>query len=233
MKRLTPPLHPFPHKPCQNAPSTNTTPLDRPTREKALCSLRTYLTSTHKFTPLELLKIWKALFFCLSPPPFPTNPSRPLPTHFPSSPNKDLTTGDQILTWKKLLNRHVPHRKSCPPNPPLPNPFLPPTSPTPLPLHPLPARLLHHPHQPIPFPPSTSPRQIPIPYPPLHCYRLHIPIPTFLAPRIDRCLYRIDGKRHRPSLKRQRGRKKSAGRDEVSCFGCVGGGAESGGGGAG
>lgn len=105
------------------------------------------------------------------------------------------------LTCKNLLNRHVPHRKPAPPDPPLPDPFLSSPSPTPLPLHSLPASLLHHPHQPIFFPPSTSPRQIPIPHPPLHRHRLHIPIPTLLAHRISRCLHLINGKRHRPPLK--------------------------------
>ncbi|MCJ1400718.1 hypothetical protein MMC11_003926 [Xylographa trunciseda] len=38
---------------------------DRPTREKALDSLRTYLTSSRPFTDLELLKLWKGLFFCM------------------------------------------------------------------------------------------------------------------------------------------------------------------------
>ncbi|MCJ1476000.1 hypothetical protein MMC13_004664 [Lambiella insularis] len=38
---------------------------DRPTREKALDSLRTYLLSTRPFTDLELLKLWKGLFFCM------------------------------------------------------------------------------------------------------------------------------------------------------------------------
>ncbi|MCJ1382616.1 hypothetical protein MMC17_005729 [Xylographa soralifera] len=38
---------------------------DRPTREKALDSLRTYLTSSRSFTDLELLKLWKGLFFCM------------------------------------------------------------------------------------------------------------------------------------------------------------------------
>ncbi|MCJ1284699.1 hypothetical protein MMC26_004035 [Xylographa opegraphella] len=38
---------------------------DRPTREKALDSLRTYLTSSRTFTDLEILKLWKGLFFCM------------------------------------------------------------------------------------------------------------------------------------------------------------------------
>ncbi|MCJ1388655.1 hypothetical protein MMC18_001504 [Xylographa bjoerkii] len=38
---------------------------DRPIREKALDSLRTYLTSSRPFTDLELLKLWKGLFFCM------------------------------------------------------------------------------------------------------------------------------------------------------------------------
>ncbi|MCJ1439201.1 hypothetical protein MMC27_008592 [Xylographa pallens] len=38
---------------------------DRPTREKALDSLRSYLGSSRSFTDLELLKLWKGLFFCM------------------------------------------------------------------------------------------------------------------------------------------------------------------------
>ncbi|CAF9939378.1 MAG: hypothetical protein ALECFALPRED_008084 [Alectoria fallacina] len=38
---------------------------DRPTREKALSSLQTYLCSGRTFTTIELLKIWKGLFFCI------------------------------------------------------------------------------------------------------------------------------------------------------------------------
>ncbi|KAF6227816.1 hypothetical protein HO173_011918 [Letharia columbiana] len=38
---------------------------DRPTREKALSSLQTYLCSGRNFTTIELLKIWKGLFFCI------------------------------------------------------------------------------------------------------------------------------------------------------------------------
>ncbi|KAL2043413.1 hypothetical protein N7G274_003719 [Stereocaulon virgatum] len=58
---------------------------DRPTREKALESLRTYLTSGRTFTSTDLLKIWKGLFFCESststqntptPPPSPPPPQK-------------------------------------------------------------------------------------------------------------------------------------------------------------
>ncbi|KAI4197862.1 MAG: hypothetical protein LQ346_002876 [Caloplaca aetnensis] len=47
---------------------------DRPTREKALESLRTYLSSNRQFTDIELLKLWKGLFFCLwhTPTPIPS-----------------------------------------------------------------------------------------------------------------------------------------------------------------
>ncbi|CAF9909907.1 hypothetical protein IMSHALPRED_008503 [Imshaugia aleurites] len=38
---------------------------DRPTREKALSSVQTYLCSGRTFTTIELLKIWKGLFFCI------------------------------------------------------------------------------------------------------------------------------------------------------------------------
>lgn len=190
----------FRHNPYHNTSYTNNTSLDRQTREKALSSLRTYLTSTHKFTPLELLKIWKALFFCLSPP---NKPFTPLAYSFSVFAEQGPNHRRPNFNLKKKFNRHVPHRKPSPSNPPLPDPFLPPPSPTPLPLHSLPARFLHHLRQSIPFPPSTSPRQIPIPHPPLHRHRLHISIPILLAHRIGRCLYRINGKRHRPSLKGQ------------------------------
>ncbi|KAK0509375.1 hypothetical protein JMJ35_007769 [Cladonia borealis] len=55
---------------------------DRPTREKALDSLRTYLTSGRDFTRTDLLKIWKGLFFCIyhTPPPSPYAPQTHL-TH--------------------------------------------------------------------------------------------------------------------------------------------------------
>jgi len=47
---------------------------DRPTRDTALSSLQTYLsTPARTFTPLDLLKIWKSLFYCV----FHTD--RPLP----------------------------------------------------------------------------------------------------------------------------------------------------------
>ncbi len=38
--------------------------LDRPTREKALESLRIYLSSNRQLNDIELLKLWKGLFFC-------------------------------------------------------------------------------------------------------------------------------------------------------------------------
>ncbi|KAL2048989.1 hypothetical protein ABVK25_010741 [Lepraria finkii] len=46
---------------------------DRPTREKALESLRIYLTSGRTFTSTDLRKIWKGLFFCIH------HTDRPLP----------------------------------------------------------------------------------------------------------------------------------------------------------
>lgn len=67
------------HIAAQKYPTTNAIrQLDRPTRDKALSSLRTYLTSNRNFTPLELLKLWKGLFFCTSPTPSlgPPNPNR-------------------------------------------------------------------------------------------------------------------------------------------------------------
>jgi hypothetical protein len=51
---------------------------DRPTREKALEALRTYILSTRPFTELELLKLWKGLFFCTQTSPLLT-PSTLLP----------------------------------------------------------------------------------------------------------------------------------------------------------
>lgn len=38
---------------------------DRPTRDKALSSLRTYLSGRRELPPLELLKLWKGLFYCM------------------------------------------------------------------------------------------------------------------------------------------------------------------------
>lgn len=38
---------------------------DRPTRDKALESLRTYLSGRRDLPPLELLKLWKGLFYCM------------------------------------------------------------------------------------------------------------------------------------------------------------------------
>lgn len=39
--------------------------LDRPTRDAALQSLRTYLSGARPLAPLDLLKIWKGLFYCM------------------------------------------------------------------------------------------------------------------------------------------------------------------------
>ncbi|KAH0608897.1 uncharacterized protein H6S33_001125 [Morchella sextelata] len=38
---------------------------DRPTRDKAVASLRSYLSSQRNFTQIELLKLWKGLFYCM------------------------------------------------------------------------------------------------------------------------------------------------------------------------
>ncbi|KAK4959690.1 hypothetical protein LTR66_012973 [Elasticomyces elasticus] len=38
---------------------------DRPTRDRAVSSLRAYLRRSGAFTPLELLKLWKGLFYCM------------------------------------------------------------------------------------------------------------------------------------------------------------------------
>lgn len=38
---------------------------DRPTRDKALLSLRTYLSGRRDLPPIELLKLWKGLFYCM------------------------------------------------------------------------------------------------------------------------------------------------------------------------
>ncbi|KAH7403461.1 hypothetical protein BKA64DRAFT_598547 [Cadophora sp. MPI-SDFR-AT-0126] len=38
---------------------------DRPTRDAALSSLRTYLSGRRDLPPLELLKLWKGLFYCM------------------------------------------------------------------------------------------------------------------------------------------------------------------------
>jgi ribosomal RNA-processing protein 1 len=39
--------------------------IDRPTRDKAVLSLRTYLSGRRDLPPLELLKLWKGLFYCM------------------------------------------------------------------------------------------------------------------------------------------------------------------------
>ncbi|EWC43994.1 hypothetical protein DRE_01346 [Drechslerella stenobrocha 248] len=38
---------------------------DRPTRDKAVESLKTYLSSSRTFTPSDFLKLWKGLFYCM------------------------------------------------------------------------------------------------------------------------------------------------------------------------
>ncbi|KAG9242622.1 hypothetical protein BJ878DRAFT_160351 [Calycina marina] len=38
---------------------------DRPTRDAAVDSLRTYLSGRRELPPLELLKLWKGLFYCM------------------------------------------------------------------------------------------------------------------------------------------------------------------------
>jgi ribosomal RNA-processing protein 1 len=48
------------------SPSHSTNPpIDRPTRDKALSSLRTYLSGRRSLPPLELLKLHKGLFYCM------------------------------------------------------------------------------------------------------------------------------------------------------------------------
>ncbi|KAI5800729.1 hypothetical protein FPQ18DRAFT_286107 [Pyronema domesticum] len=37
---------------------------DRPTRDKAVAALRSYLTATRTFSKMDLLKLWKGLFYC-------------------------------------------------------------------------------------------------------------------------------------------------------------------------
>ena len=39
--------------------------LDRPTREKAFLSLQTYLAPSRTLNEIDLLKIWKGLFYCM------------------------------------------------------------------------------------------------------------------------------------------------------------------------
>ena len=57
--------------------------LDRPTREEALSSLQAYLCCGRTFTSLDLLKIWKGLFFCM--PPSLTLPLVPKSIFLPKS----------------------------------------------------------------------------------------------------------------------------------------------------
>lgn len=96
---------------------------DRPTRDKAVASLRTYLQGKQQFSELELLKLWKGLFFCKirtsSPyhqyqqriPPIltqvtPSQRARPIP------PNPSST---------KPLTRHHTNQASGSPTAPSPN----------------------------------------------------------------------------------------------------------------
>ncbi len=46
---------------------------DRPSRDKAVASLRTYLSANRRFEEIELLKLWKGLFFCTEIS-FPSDP---------------------------------------------------------------------------------------------------------------------------------------------------------------
>jgi len=48
-------------------PSCTDATADRPTRDKAVASLKTYLTASRTFTKTDLLKLWKGLFYCISP----------------------------------------------------------------------------------------------------------------------------------------------------------------------
>jgi ribosomal RNA-processing protein 1 len=45
--------------------STNTPFLDRQVRDKAVASLRTFLSRSTPFTNLDFLKLWKGLFYCM------------------------------------------------------------------------------------------------------------------------------------------------------------------------
>lgn len=49
---------------------------DRKTRDRALSSLRTYLSRPASFTPLDFLKLWKGLFFCMWMSDKPLNQQR-------------------------------------------------------------------------------------------------------------------------------------------------------------
>lgn len=49
---------------------------DRKTRDRALASLRTYLHRAATFTPLEFLKLWKGLFYCMWMQDKPRNQQR-------------------------------------------------------------------------------------------------------------------------------------------------------------
>jgi hypothetical protein len=43
---------------------------DKQTRDQALDSLKAYLGAQTEISELDLLKLWKGLFYCTSTPPF-------------------------------------------------------------------------------------------------------------------------------------------------------------------
>jgi ribosomal RNA-processing protein 1 len=53
----------------QNSPfMRNLASSDKRTRDSALASLRAFLSSRSEISELDLLKLWKGLFYCAQPP---------------------------------------------------------------------------------------------------------------------------------------------------------------------
>ncbi|KAI9814447.1 MAG: hypothetical protein M1827_003303 [Pycnora praestabilis] len=75
---------------------------DRPTRDKAVTSLRTYLSGSRTFSELELLKLWKGLFFCSSSYPIPhVCQKRTYPTDIFAAPG--MWMSDRPRTQQRLV----------------------------------------------------------------------------------------------------------------------------------
>jgi ribosomal RNA-processing protein 1 len=60
-------LHPTPKQAALANP-----PADKKTRDQALTSLRTFLSGRSEISELDLLKLWKGLFYCTWYPSYPS-----------------------------------------------------------------------------------------------------------------------------------------------------------------
>lgn len=103
--------------------------LDRPTREKALSSLRLYLTSSRVFSDLELHKLWKGLFFCkILQHPSTNYSSRIHPLNSLQTPEPQLNT---LIQASGTPTGPSPNNPSVAPSPPSSTRFPPtPSSPS-------------------------------------------------------------------------------------------------------